>query len=478
VVSQPRASASAAAAPWQAVAQAGQAISGVGKQIAVHQKQKQVLKDRMEKENSAAQIAQYSTELDEKLRVAGVEGKKLSSTGASDSWKEVDSFYKNIELDITGWAQGLDLTDDARSKLMEKFEREKLIADSKFYGTGGFVDQAKINFDISVWTEQQLAAERGDGWINPETNEWQDADTRWQIAADKRVELDPRYTRQDMVEERAVLGSKQDYFKFQGEMQGVQTLAVEGILSPNEAMTKYTEIIKNAKESGMDINHESQTVTVAQARINSLARSENKNAADAQKKAYKAVLENKFEYADLEALQATMPENTVQALTSSWVAKKAPTDEDVMDAVNEMERFQNGEITYSKMVKSFGDAGDSMSIILLHSSQQILDAVVEKDGQLAAYDTWTGRDKVFAVDEEFKSVLSAIGRYSLTSEPDSVAKNVKGWFVSYNKWKEDPKDKTFDEWYKDTFVEAAVRSMAVPTTEDREAILNKYFEAK
>jgi hypothetical protein len=467
--SQPRMSPQAASAPWQAAGQAGQAISQVGGVLADYQQKKQA-------EDTSAQIAFYSTELDGKISAAFNEGKKIADTGSPESYIQVDKFYSNVEKEWDKWINSLDVNEKARTALTRKYEISKLKSDTAFYGAGGFVEKAQINFDIASWTAQKLAAERGEGWVNPETGKWEDADSRWQAAADKLVLLDNRYTEQDMVMDRSVLKSKQNYFKFTGEMQGIQELTQSGTLTPNEAISEYSEIIKSAKKSDMDINHEAQIVTIARARINSIARTENKRVAEAQNNAYKAVLDDTFEYSDLEELQAVMPQNAVRSLTSGWLAKKAPVDEDVMNALNNMERFQNGDITYEKMVNSFGKTGESMSLILLYSSQPILDSVINKNGHLAAYDGLFGKDKVFSVNEEFRSVLDAVKRYSLTSPQDSVADNVKNWFVSYDKWKKNPGDKTFDEWYSETFREAAVKLISPSVqTEDRDAILNDIF---
>ena len=156
VVSQPRASASAAAAPWQAVAQAGQAISGVGKQIAVHQKQKQEkinkFNAKMAEESDKANLARLGNTLDNSWNAA-----KDTMAGMTDP-KEIKKFYDELTEKHQGLLDDVELSPSAKIEAETKLLNMQEISKHAVTGPSGFMNKANIQLMDNVYVEQEQMA--------------------------------------------------------------------------------------------------------------------------------------------------------------------------------------------------------------------------------------------------------------------------------------------------------------------------------
>jgi hypothetical protein len=176
VVSQPRGNVQQAGAVWDAVARAGDQVSGLGEKMMAYSARKAELQD-------SADIAK-SVNAFQNMDLAAEQ--QLSTMTNPDEMKVVVDVNQKKKDE---YFSSLKLSPRAKEKLSVVYEDSKEKFRIKSVGTGGYIHKAEIGIMDSAFVEIQENAKRGIGYENPETGETLSPKNSIEYALSKRVEI-------------------------------------------------------------------------------------------------------------------------------------------------------------------------------------------------------------------------------------------------------------------------------------------------
>jgi hypothetical protein len=472
----------AAAAPYRALSQVGEAVSGIGQQIGAYA-------DRLSTDEARAEQYRINQEM---------QNDEMAARQALQTITDPEEVKKQAEKILQDQAEKwgsreVHKKNAAMYKVLNETRQQRLQV--AMLGNGGIYDMKRIVYADSTYAAEQDKIERGRPISDPTSGE-ERSSTRedYRRVLDERAKLNDKITPEYISKALEGFDSKREYYSVHDSIGALSSQYQNGILSEQEYAASLVGLLNrvNDPRSVMDIDTRQQAKTAVNASIAGLSKTVAKSFSDNQKLLAdidKMVEKGEFNVGVLRRLLMTHDQDAVDMITDYLeghqgflsthqgssrdmitVLSRFDQDRNYTRAMKELKKIEDPSIRYlgvlavGRRVSDAVDRGEDIRSPaawwdpLMGRMELTTQPIRDKKGEALKFPftdveirTWDWRPSVAPdpFNESFMNSLRAHQQYA--PDPDEfVKKNMRSLYTFRDK-NPNPTPEQTDEFLKELF---------------------------
>ena len=268
-----------------------------------------------------------------------------------------------------------------------------------------------------------------------------------------------------IVGEKAVGGMKSlgRYNYYTISQQGLESNRLDGLLTDDEYFKGLQDLNKEAKDSGMEMNHQKAIEISSNAKINNFKGSRVKALTKANDDVFEKIAKDELEVEDLAIIRNDVGPEMANALDSSLSARLETSakagDEDAIKSLKYLDAMVNGDDSWPDAVEKIGNLNSSTGVLALSVANKYAKDIVNTQESFRAYENLFRKDKFISVDADTKDYVHTLTYYN-SRKTDGQAEFINNKMKAFAKWQEGG-DQTYAEFRTKQFGEDAKRDVSV-----------------
>jgi hypothetical protein len=231
------------------------------------------------------------------------------------------------------------------------------------------------------------------------------------------------------------------------EMQRAEEHRIDGLISDNDYFSRLESIRSQVKESDMELNHKRSLEISVNAKINNFKGKRVSSYNKAVSGFIDKVADDNVEMSDFIQLRQDAGDDMADAFEKSLeplLRAKAVSDEDASDAIDALVGLSSGERSLPNVLKDLEETGGSIGTMGIVTAAQYVKGLSVGD-KINAYELAFGKNVTMEIKGNAPDFFSTVGEY-MTQMTEGQADFADDAFQKFHEWQKQNPDPTPEDY--------------------------------